>query len=397
MSDSTAHERVEASSPTTVLLIGVSLLALFTVVIPFVLGAQSYTVLTGSMRPGFEPGTLIAVRATDPEEIRIGDVITYQLEPGRPEVVTHRVVGVNVRAGSESTFTTRGDANNVNDSLPVLPVQVRGVVVFAVPVLGHVNLFFQGAEKSLLVFAVGIGAIGYGVVVLGRETMRSRRQKRRRASAATSVVVLIATCAVALGPPTPAGAEDRTDVSAAEVLALSTDGTTWVRDGSIDLFGASDAVLVPGKNTTTRLWIRNESGDSAAFALTASWGPPASATAGDIALADDLTISFNGTPAIRDVEWNGDVVAPGDTRSIEVSVTLAAASGNDTRRGATQVSPTVRLTQMVMVGVLATTGGALPLGLALLAALAALSGLALVTRRRTRRITGIAEARAPAS
>ena len=110
MSDSTAHERVEASSPdspsarhgwarrtlsiaTTVLLIGVSLLALFTVVIPFVLGAQSYTVLTGSMRPGFEPGTLIAVRATDPEEIRIGDVITYQLEPGRPEVVTHRVVG----------------------------------------------------------------------------------------------------------------------------------------------------------------------------------------------------------------------------------------------------------------------------------------------------------------
>jgi signal peptidase len=71
-------------------------LALVGVVAPLVLGATPYTVLTGSMRPTYPPGTMVVVRPVDVERVAPGDVVTYQLASGRPEVVTHRVVAVGV-------------------------------------------------------------------------------------------------------------------------------------------------------------------------------------------------------------------------------------------------------------------------------------------------------------
>ncbi len=62
------------------------------VVVPRLAGARPYVVLTGSMRPGMPPGTLVVVRPVDPRSIGVGDVITYQVASGEPDVVTHRVV-----------------------------------------------------------------------------------------------------------------------------------------------------------------------------------------------------------------------------------------------------------------------------------------------------------------
>ncbi len=52
-------------------------------------------------------------------------MITYQLESGRPTVVTHRVTGIGVDARGELRYTTQGDANSAPDVQTVRPVQVR--------------------------------------------------------------------------------------------------------------------------------------------------------------------------------------------------------------------------------------------------------------------------------
>src|SRR5690348_1134464 len=79
------------------------------VVIPRVGGGTAYTVLTGSMRPTMPPGTLVVVRPVKPEQIAVGDVVTYQIESGDPTVATHRVVAVGIDMKGEYRFTMKGD------------------------------------------------------------------------------------------------------------------------------------------------------------------------------------------------------------------------------------------------------------------------------------------------
>lgn len=155
-------------------------IALATIVIPKLMGATPYTVLTGSMRPTMEPGALAIVQPVDAAQIQAGDVITYQIAPNEPAVVTHRVIGVNTSTTGERTFTTQGDANSTPDSSPVLPAQIRGSVAYSVPWMGHVNSTLNAGSRSwLLVVAAGaLIAYGLGQVASGIRA-RSRRKRAK--------------------------------------------------------------------------------------------------------------------------------------------------------------------------------------------------------------------------
>lgn len=141
-------------------------LAVVMIVIPRIGGATAYTVLTGSMRPGLPPGALIVVRPVDPHEVRIDDVLTYQLKSGEPAVVTHRVVGVGATADGELRFTLRGDANTANDPV-ILPEQIRGGLWYSVPLLGYVNSAISGQQRALLLGLTVAGLLGYALFMAG--------------------------------------------------------------------------------------------------------------------------------------------------------------------------------------------------------------------------------------
>lgn len=157
-----------------ILVLGVGLAA---VVVPRLAGATTLAVLTGSMEPAYPPGTLVVIRPTPPQDIRVGDVITFQLESGRPEVATHRVVEKGFRADGEVQFVTQGDANPVADAEPVREVQVRGRLWYAIPHLGRVSVLLDGNQRALLTTAVAGGLLAYGgwQVVAGLRDRRSRR------------------------------------------------------------------------------------------------------------------------------------------------------------------------------------------------------------------------------
>lgn len=161
-----------------VLLVAVAAL-LAAVLVPRVAGATPYTVLTGSMRPHYPPGTLVVIRPTDPDRIEVGDVVTYQLESGRPTVVTHRVVAVAVRTDGERVFTTRGDANDVADQEPVRAVQIRGTLWYHVPYLGWVNNWLTGDRRTWATWAIGAGLAGYALYMFTSAARDKRRARRR--------------------------------------------------------------------------------------------------------------------------------------------------------------------------------------------------------------------------
>lgn len=149
-----------------VVLLGATALVTLAVLVPRVAGATPYTVLTGSMSPAYPAGTLVVVRPVALEDVRVGDVVTYQLRSGQPTVATHRVVGVGWTAEGEKVLTTRGDANSVADAEPVREVQLRGEVWYSLPWVGRLNVLLSPDQHRLLVWIAAGALFLYAVVLL---------------------------------------------------------------------------------------------------------------------------------------------------------------------------------------------------------------------------------------
>lgn len=160
-------------------ILGIAAVLTAAVLVPRLGGGTPYSILTGSMRPALPPGAMVVVRPVQPGEIRVGDVITYQLRSGEPEVVTHRVVTVGVNGEGERLFRTQGDANEIADAAWVRPAQVKGVQWYDVPHLGRVTQVLDGAERQVVLTAVVAFLLAYAVLMFGSD-LRERRLRRSR-------------------------------------------------------------------------------------------------------------------------------------------------------------------------------------------------------------------------
>ena len=155
------------------------------VVVPRLGGATPYTVLTGSMRPGMPPGTLVVVRPIEPDQIATGMVVTYQLRSGDPTVVTHRVLSQGLNGRGEPVFRTQGDANTVPDEYWVKPVQIVGERWYSVPYLGYVSNILTGQERQMGIYAVSALLIGYALSMFGTALRQSRARRHERVGASS--------------------------------------------------------------------------------------------------------------------------------------------------------------------------------------------------------------------
>ncbi len=153
-------------------------LAVVTIVLPALVGGRPLTVLTQSMEPTLPPGTLVVVRPAEPAGIRVGDVLTYQLESGKPAVVSHRVIEKTFSTAGGVTFRTRGDNNDVADELPVQEVQVVGTIWYSVPLLGWVNNAVNGEGRGAIVPIAVAALFGYAGW-MAVSTVLERRRRRR--------------------------------------------------------------------------------------------------------------------------------------------------------------------------------------------------------------------------
>lgn len=115
-------------------------------------GYRVFTVISGSMEPKYSVGDLIYVKPTQPEEIKVGDAITFVLNEDLV-VATHRVVGIDEEGGH---FYTKGDANDDPDLAPVSFKNLIGKPIFSIPLLGYVAAWIQNPPGTYIVIALGI-------------------------------------------------------------------------------------------------------------------------------------------------------------------------------------------------------------------------------------------------
>lgn len=120
--------------------------------LPKLFGFQIYGVLSGSMEPEFKVGSVVFVKQQAPEEVQIGDPITFRIQGNQELVATHRIIDINYE---EQTFTTKGDANEFADVEPVPFGSFIGKAAYSVPFLGYMAMFIQTGKGIV----TGIGVL----------------------------------------------------------------------------------------------------------------------------------------------------------------------------------------------------------------------------------------------
>lgn len=140
-------------------------------------GWDTYAVLSGSMEPALKVGGVIVTRPEKLGNIKVGDIITFQTEPG-PKM-THRVIDI-VEIEGRPHFQTKGDANEEPDlNFVSSKGEVMRKVVFHLPYLGFAAQFIK--NKLVFLILVGIPALILIALLVSdiRKAILEEKEKRK--------------------------------------------------------------------------------------------------------------------------------------------------------------------------------------------------------------------------
>lgn len=124
-------------------------------------------VLTDSMEPVIKSGDLILIKVAEFDDIKEGDIISYfESATERTTTVTHRVTKINYdENGNRVSFTTKGDANNIEDGDKVTKEMLIGVYKSRIPLLGDIAIFLKSTPGLIVAILVPLGLlVGYDVI-----------------------------------------------------------------------------------------------------------------------------------------------------------------------------------------------------------------------------------------
>ena len=125
---------------------------------PKVLPYRTYFVRSGSMEPAIPTDALVVLTEVGADDVRAGDVITFD-HPDRPDTtVTHRVQQV-VDEDDGRYLLTKGDANNATDPWRLRADEVDWRVAFQVPFVGGWFASLSGPLARVLLVVVPVSAV----------------------------------------------------------------------------------------------------------------------------------------------------------------------------------------------------------------------------------------------
>lgn len=129
--------------------------------VPMPFGVGATVVLSGSMEPTLSTGDLLFIAERDSYEV--DDVVVFQ---SQRMAVVHRIIDIRevevenpdpdaTEPLVELSVTTRGDANNTPDE-PISMNQIKGIVVFRLPLVGYLVNMIKTPLGTILILAAAI-------------------------------------------------------------------------------------------------------------------------------------------------------------------------------------------------------------------------------------------------
>jgi signal peptidase len=148
--------------------------------VPTVGSYRWLTVLSGSMKPTFNPGDLIIEKKADPTKLKTGDVITYMY--GGAFLTTHRIVEVNKDDKGNLTFKTKGDNNNTADDQVIPSNMIVGKYTFRIPLIGTVIQKLKGLPGVIAIWVVFLLVAGTEIYKNVRESKKKKQEQEQEES-----------------------------------------------------------------------------------------------------------------------------------------------------------------------------------------------------------------------
>ena len=122
---------------TLVIIIGLIFVFLYAIKI------EPYVVLSGSMEPTLQVGSLSFINKNIKyEDVKEGDIVAYRSEK---ILIEHRVKSIDTNG-----FVTKGDANEEDDGLSVNKMNYIGVNAFNIPYVGYAVRWIQTPKCKII-------------------------------------------------------------------------------------------------------------------------------------------------------------------------------------------------------------------------------------------------------
>ena len=124
----------------------------------FIFGRSAAWILTESMEPQIPAGSYILIEQVDAQDVNVGDVIMfYSDDPALHGALnTHRVTAV---IGDHEMFTTKGDNNFGNDTVPARGEKVVGRYLRNMPLLTLIGRLFRSVWGLVILFSLTIASV----------------------------------------------------------------------------------------------------------------------------------------------------------------------------------------------------------------------------------------------
>lgn len=129
---------------------------------PSAFGYERYVITGGSMTGTYDKGSVVFEQVVPVEELRVGDVITYQppASSGATTLVTHRIIKIGQGADGRTVYRTQGDANPDPDPWRFsLSSSDQSVVRYSVPYAGWILVGLADRQTRMLVIGIPAGLI----------------------------------------------------------------------------------------------------------------------------------------------------------------------------------------------------------------------------------------------
>jgi signal peptidase len=133
-----------------------------------------FNIVSESMVPTLEVNDVVLIKKTDIEDLKEGDLITYNY---KDKIITHRIYKKVTIDGVEKIIT-KGDANGLFDTYVVLDNQIYGKVIFIIPYFGNIVKYVQNDNR---VIRIGILIIlGFCIISMQAKKKNKRKIVRKK-------------------------------------------------------------------------------------------------------------------------------------------------------------------------------------------------------------------------
>lgn len=143
------------------LLLIIVILVCIPLTVPRLFGYEVYSVVSGSMEPAIQTGSLVYIQSAEPEDIEEEEVIAFYSSSNPEAIITHRVVTNKIVSGE---FTTKGDANEAEDPIPVPYDNLVGRVTLSIPYAGELLSGIVTTEGKIIIVGIVVISVALQIV-----------------------------------------------------------------------------------------------------------------------------------------------------------------------------------------------------------------------------------------